>query len=60
MVIMYTVTVGALGLLIYQNATSGNWALSLISGALLLLSIELLRQALGVLQVSEMTSTPAE
>lgn len=60
MFVMYVVTVGALGLLIYQNATAGNWVLSAISAALLLLSLELLRQAFGVLKMQGASSAPAE
>jgi carbon starvation protein len=60
MLFMYLVTVGSLGMLIYQNVQSGNWVLAIISGALLLLSLELLRQAFGVLRVDKLASSAAE
>lgn len=53
MLFMYVVTVAALGQLVVQNlrAETPNYLLALVSGTLLLLSLELLRQAASVLKV---------
>lgn len=65
MFFMYAVTVVALGELIYSNALpssdgSTNWLLAGVSLSLLLLSLELLRQALRVLKPANDGIAPAE
>lgn len=57
MLFMYVVTVAALGQLVYRNVMPGvseagpNYLLAFISGSLLLLSLELLRQGAAVLKI---------